>query len=74
MSGKALIKTGETEVEIITINASKNNKFYITSTGQLSGRSLWVDENDIKEGESFKVKLDGLVLEKDATFNWVILK
>lgn len=74
MSGKAKILAGEKEVEIKTINASKNNKFYVTPLGDPQGRSLYVDLENVVEGESFKVKLDGEILDSDIQFNWLIVK
>ncbi|MFH1183301.1 MAG: hypothetical protein V1690_03495, partial [Candidatus Moraniibacteriota bacterium] len=74
MAGKSAIPAGEKEIEIKTLQASADYKIYITPTIKLNGRGLYVDEKNIREGENFQVKLDGEVLEKDASFNWIIVK
>jgi len=73
-SGKAFIKAGEVEVEINSHEVSANNKIYITPISKLEGRNLYIDMGEIKENESFKVKMEGEVLESDINFNWLIIK
>jgi len=73
-SGKGILPSGETEVMIATPEANKNAKIYITPTGKLSGRNLYVDYDKINDADSFKVELDGSVLDKDVNFNWLIVK
>jgi hypothetical protein len=73
-TGKAVISAGENEVKIMTPEAKAEAKIYITPTGKLSGRSLYVDPDKIEEGESFKVELEGEVLDKAANFNWLIVR
>ena len=69
----AELKAGDAEVEIETSEASKDVQIYITPFDKLSGRSLYVDMSDVKDGQSFKVKLDGDPLTKDIQFNWLII-
>ncbi|MFZ2188264.1 MAG: LamG-like jellyroll fold domain-containing protein [Candidatus Moraniibacteriota bacterium] len=75
VSGTSMIRAGELEsAEIFTSKASVGVKLYITALDRLSGRSLYIDQTKIKEGESFRVELDGEALEKDVNFNWLIVK
>ena len=73
-SGRGTLKSGETEVVIETVDADKEAKIYVTPTGKLSGRSLYVDYQEIQNGTSFTIKLDGEPLEDDIDFNWLIVK
>lgn len=72
--GKGEIKAGDKETTIETEEASKDVQIYITPLGKLDGKSLYVDMDEVKEGESFKVELDGSVLDSDLQFNWLIIK
>lgn len=73
-SGKGTLKAGETSVVIKTIQASSDAKIYITPLGKLNGRSLYIDPEEIKDGESFEVLLDGETLDKNIEFNWLIVR
>lgn len=77
-SGKAKIISGDTEATIETPEASKDAQIYITPTGALFGKTLYVDQDEIKDGKSFTVKLDGGKdsdpTTKDIPFNWLIIK
>ncbi len=70
-SGKSILKSGETKVEIDTAMANKDIKIYITPVGNTFGQVLYVDE--ISDGKFFNVKMN----EKqgsDINFNWLIVK
>jgi hypothetical protein len=70
----AKLKAGDTEIEIETPQTSKDIQVYITPLDKLSGRDLYVDMSDVKDGQSFKVKLDGDPLSKDIQFNWLLIQ
>lgn len=72
--GKAEIEAGDKEAEIETKAVSNSSQIYITPLGKLGGGNLYVDMDDVKEGKSFKVKLDGEELDSDIEFNWLIIK
>ncbi len=72
--GKAEIEAGDKEAEIETKAVSNSSQIYITPLGKLGGGNLYVDMEDVKEGESFKVKLDGEELDNNIEFNWLIVK
>lgn len=77
VSGTGKIKGGELESEpILTKEAGKGAKIYITPKNSTEGKMLYYDEQDIKNGESFVVKMDSPALEedKDIEFNWLIIK
>jgi len=40
----------------------------------LRAGNLYVDMDDVEEGNSFKVKLDGEELDSGIEFNWLIIK
>lgn len=40
----------------------------------LRAGNLYVDMDDVEEGKSFKVKLDGEELDSGIEFNWLIIK
>ncbi|MDO8529507.1 MAG: hypothetical protein Q7S18_02460, partial [bacterium] len=69
--GTGEIKAGDTEVEIKTVEASNAAQIYITPRGQYD--KIYYSEEDIKEGESFKVKIDEPV-SHTVKFNWLIIK
>jgi hypothetical protein len=73
-SGKGIIKAGLAEVVIETPEASKKSKIYLTSTSSNVGRTLYVSDQDIVEGKSFKVRFDGDLIVTDISFNWLIIK
>lgn len=72
--GKGVIKSGETEVKIETPYASKDAQIYLTPLSKLDGGNLYVDMENVKEGENFTVKLDGNSSDKNIEFNWLIIK
>ncbi|HSA08082.1 MAG TPA: hypothetical protein P5099_01810 [Candidatus Moranbacteria bacterium] len=77
VSGTGKIKGGELKSEpISTKEAGEGVKIYITPKNSTEGKMLYYDEQDIKEGESFVVKIDSPALEedKDIEFNWLIIK
>lgn len=75
VSGSGKIKAGEKISDpILTKAVGENARIYITPKGSTGGRSLYYDEEDIEEGESFMVKIDSPVSENDIEFNWLIIK
>ena len=72
--GTGEIEAGENEVKIETSEVLEDVQIYITPLGKLNGRNLYVDMDEIKKGESFKVKLDGESLKESIKFNWLIIK
>ena len=74
IADKGTIQAGDSKVVIKSNKVTKDSKIFVTSTAKLAGSALYVSEDEIKEGESFVVKLDGDVSDKDVTFNWFILK
>lgn len=70
-SGSGEIKTGDTEAEIKTAEVSKDAQIYITPREQYD--KIYYSEEDIKEEESFKVKIDEPV-PHTVKFNWLIIK
>lgn len=54
---------------IETKEASEDVQIYVTPLGKLNGGSLYIDMDKVKEGESFKVELDGSALDSDLEFN-----
>ena len=71
-SGKGTIPAGETEIEIETPYANENAKISITPRGDSFERILFYDE--VKNGESFKVKIKKATEEGDINFDWLIIK
>jgi len=75
VSGTGKIKGGELESDpILTKEVKSGDKIYITPKDSTEGKTLYYDEKDIKDGESFVVKIDSPALEKDVEFNWLIIK
>ena len=72
-SGTATMKAGQTEITISSTEAKSDSKIYITPTGKLSGRSLYVNMKKVVGGESFTVDLDGDPLDADVDFNWMVV-
>ena len=72
-SGVGTIEAGETEFIVETDKAGKENYIYLSPVSSTFGKDLYLD--DIKEGESFKVKLSEPEepLDEDITFNWLII-
>lgn len=70
-SGSGVIDVGETEILIETEEANENYRIYITPVGNTFGEVLYVD--DIQDGESFKVKINGDQAE-NIKFNWLIIR
>lgn len=52
----------------------KDDRIHVTPLGKLNGRGLYGDMDDVKGGESFKVKLDVEKLDQDILFNSLIIK
>ncbi len=71
-TGKGKIKAGETETEIKTPYASESVKISITPKGDAFDRVLFYD--DVKERESFKVKIKKPADEGDINFDWLIIR
>ncbi|MFA6048112.1 MAG: tail fiber domain-containing protein [Parcubacteria group bacterium] len=71
-SGKGTIKAGETEVRILTPNASDSAKISITPRGDTFDKVLFYE--DIVPGVSFKVKIKKATPEGDINFDWFIIK
>ena len=75
VSGTGKIKGGELKSDpILTKEAKEGVKIYITPKNSTEGKTLYYDEDDIKDGESFVVKVDSPALENDVEFNWLIIK
>ena len=72
-SGVGTIGAGETEMEIETNKAGHNNYIYLSPVSSTFGKDLYLD--DIKDGESFTVKISDPdePLDEDITFNWLII-
>jgi hypothetical protein len=70
-AGKGVIAAGKTEILIETPQASQDAQIYITPVGKKYGRELYIDE--IKDGKSFKVKIEGATLTEEIKFNWLII-
>jgi hypothetical protein len=73
-SGKGVIEAGLAEVVIETPEASRIAKVYITTTSSNVGKVLYVSDQDLVEGKSFKVKFDGDLVMTNVSFNWLIIK
>lgn len=71
-SGSGTLKAGDDRTVIDTEYANEDAKIFITIKGSPHGKSLYVD--DIEEGESFTVKVDGDVSDKDIDFFWFVLR
>ncbi len=75
VSGEGKIEANKLESDLIlTTEVSKESKIYITPKGSTGGKVIYYDEDDIVEGESFKVKIDKPALDEDIEFNWLIIK
>jgi len=77
VSGTGKIKGGELKSEpILTKEAEEGAKIYITAKNSTEGKTLYYDEKEIKNKESFVVRIDSPALEedKDIEFNWLIIK
>jgi hypothetical protein len=75
VSGTGKIKGGELESDpILTKEVKSGDKIYITPKNSTGGKTLYYDDSDIKDGESFTVKIDSPALDKDIEFNWLIIK
>jgi hypothetical protein len=58
----------------LTKEVKSGDKIYITPKNSTGGKTLYYDDSDIKDGESFTVKIDSPALDKDIEFNWLIIK
>ncbi len=72
-SGSAVIKAGDDKVIINTTQATQNAKIFVTLTGSSGGESIYVNKDDIDDGKSFTVRLDGEPYKDDIKFNWLII-
>ena len=72
-SGIASIPAGETEIEIKTDKVKEDSFIYFSPKGSTYGKALYVDE--IKEGKSFKVKIEEEddPADEEIIFNWLLL-
>ena len=73
-SGKGVILAGEIFKKINSSKVTKNSMIHITLTSLSHEKDLYVDENEIIEGESFVVKFEGAPLEENVTFNWFFIE
>ena len=70
-TGEGMIRAGESEVSIFTLQSASVAKIFITPVGSTGGQVLYVGE--IKAGEYFTVKTDKVV-RSPVRFNWMIIK